>query len=272
MTPESLSLPRLRDSYQQETAELRQAFERNGDGSATIRRRSTLVDGLVRSLWKELASAQPANSGIALVATGGFGRKELFPYSDVDVLYLCANDTVERDCHQFIRNCTQAMWDVGLRASPATRTLKECDRVDPDNLEFTISLLDRRFLSGDQTLYRKLENDLLPALALREWSTIVQNLAEIARARHLKYGNTIFHLEPNIKECPGGLRDYHLAQWLTLLQALQAEKAWPKPSTNSFYTVHNDLENGLRLPGFRPMFSALPLRPRRQHARLACTG
>lgn len=239
MTPESPSLPRLRDLYQQETVELRQTFERNGDGSATIRRRSTLVDGLVRNLWKELTVV---DVGITLVATGGFGRRELFPYSDVDVLYLCASEAIERDCHQLIRNCTQAMWDVGLRASPATRTFKECDRVNPDNLEFTISLLDRRYICGDQALYRRLESDLLPALALREWSTIVQNLAEMARARHAKFGNTIFHLEPNIKECPGGLRDYHLAHWLTLLQGLQAEKTWPRPRTNSFFAVHNDLE------------------------------
>ena len=139
------------------------------------------------------------------------------------MLYLCANDSVERDVHQTLRAVTQAMWDTGLRASPATRTLKECDKVDPANLEFTISLLDRRFLAGDTALYSRLENDLLPALALRDWDVIVQNLAEIARARHAKYGNTIFHLEPNIKECPGGLRDYHLAQWLALL-SLSAEK------------------------------------------------
>ena len=159
----------------------------------------------------------PERINIALVATGGFGRKELFPYSDVDVLYLCANDSVEHDHHDPIRSATQAMWDVGLRASPATRTLKECDRVDPDNLEFTVSLLDRRFLTGDSALYKRLEGELLPALVLRDWDTIVQNLSEIARTRHAKYGNTIFHLEPNIKECPGGLRDYHLAQWLSLL-------------------------------------------------------
>jgi [protein-PII] uridylyltransferase len=242
MTLESPSLSRLRDTYQKEIADLRQTFERTGDGSAAIRRRSTFVDKIVRQLWTDLTENQDDFANITVVATGGFGRKELFPYSDIDVLFLCANDTVERDCHEVIRTCTQAMWDIGLRASPATRTYKECDRVDPDNLEFVVSLLDRRYLCGDYTLYKRLENDLLPALALREWNTLVQNLAEMARSRHSKYGNTIFHLEPNIKECPGGLRDYHLSQWLTLLFSLQAQKAWPKPTSNSFFTVHNDLE------------------------------
>jgi [protein-PII] uridylyltransferase len=239
---DSLTLRQLRDLYQQESADLRQTFERNVDGSATIRRRASTVDNLVRQIWTNVTE-NPERLNIALVATGGFGRRELFPYSDVDVLFLCANDSIERDYHETIRSATQAMWDVGLRASPSTRTLKECDRVDSENFEFTVSLLDRRFLIGDSALYKRLESDLLPILALRDWDTIVQNLSEMARTRHAKYGNTIFHLEPNIKECPGGLRDYHLAQWLSLLNTLQSEKAWPKPSANAFYGTHNERES-----------------------------
>jgi [protein-PII] uridylyltransferase len=235
------ALPLLRDLYERDSADLRQTFERTGDGSVAIRRRASIVDNVVRKIWTAVAGDKE-RTGITLVATGGFGRRELFPYSDVDVLYLCANDSIERDYHQILRAVTQAMWDAGLRASPATRTMKECDKVDPDNLEFTISLLDRRFLSGDLALYRRLETEILPSLALRDWDIIVQNLAEIARARHAKYGNTIFHLEPNIKECPGGLRDYHLAQWLSLLNTLRETKAWPKSGGNSLYGTHNERE------------------------------
>jgi [protein-PII] uridylyltransferase len=234
-------LPQLSTLYQKESADLRQTFERTGDGAAAIRRRASIVDNIVNKIWTSLTSEKD-RINIAIVATGGFGRRELFPHSDVDVLYLCANEAAERDAHQTLRSVTQAMWDAGLRASPATRTLKECDKVNPDNLEFTISLLDRRFLTGDVALYRRLENDVLPTLALREWDVIVQNLTEIARARHAKFGNTIFHLEPNIKECPGGLRDYHLAQWLGLLNALRQTKAWPKPAGNNLYGTHNDRE------------------------------
>ncbi|HUY80778.1 MAG TPA: HD domain-containing protein [Acidobacteriaceae bacterium] len=234
-------LPHLFDLYQKESADLRQTFERTGNGATAIRRRAAIVDNIVSKIWTSLTS-EKERTNIAIVATGGFGRRELFPHSDVDVLYLCGNDAVERDSHQILRSVTQAMWDAGLRASPATRTLKECDKVNPDNLEFTISLLDRRFLAGDLSLYHRLENDVLPTLALRDWDVIVQNLTEIARARHAKFGNTIFHLEPNIKECPGGLRDYHLAQWLTLLNALHQNKAWPKPIGNSLYGTHSERE------------------------------
>lgn len=242
MVADPLPLARLRSRYQDDFTQLRQNFERTGDGSAAIRRRSQIVGALLCEIWGSLVP-DAARTEVALIATGGFGRRELFPCSDVDVLFLCANEKVEPACGDSIRGCIQAMWDIGLRASPATRTLKECERVHPDNLEFTVSLLDRRFLAGNHALYKKFETELLPMVILREWDTVVQNLAEIARARHTKYGNTIFHVEPNVKECPGGLRDYHLAQWLTLLNSIKEEKAWPRAGGDDFYGTHDEPES-----------------------------
>jgi len=242
MITEPFALTRLRSRYQDDSAQVRQTFERNGDGSAAIRRRSQIVGLLLRQLWEHIAPIAPQND-IALVATGGFGRRELFPCSDVDILFLCANEKVEPAYKEQIRACTQAMWDIGLRASPVTRTLKECERVHPDNLEFTVSLLDRRYLTGSRELFEKFEKEILPSVILREWDTVVQNLAEMARARHSKYGDTIFHVEPNVKETPGGLRDYHLAQWLTLLNSIQAQKAWPRSSADDFYGTHDEPES-----------------------------
>jgi [protein-PII] uridylyltransferase len=242
MVADPLSLERLRSRYQDDFTQLRQNFERTGDGSAAIRRRSQIVGALLCEIWGHLVPSS-AQTEIALIATGGFGRRELFPCSDVDVLFLCANEKVEPAFGDSIRACIQAMWDIGLRASPATRTLKECERVHPDNLEFTVSLLDRRFLAGSRALYTKFETELLPFVILREWDTIVQNLAEMARARHAKYGNTIFHVEPNVKECPGGLRDYHLAQWLTLLNSVRDEKSWPRAGADDFYGTHDEPES-----------------------------
>jgi [protein-PII] uridylyltransferase len=233
------SIQQLRDHYRTEIAGTWQTFERSGDGALAVRRRAMLVDHLCEQLWL-LMNGPESKPGIALVATGGFGRKELFPYSDVDVLYLCANDDVEREFRETIRSCNQAMWDIGLRASPATRVLKECDRFDPDNLEFTLALLDRRFLAGDRTPYDAMQSEILPALIMRESNSVAHKLAELARARHQKFGNTIFHLEPNVKECPGGLRDYHLTHWLNLLGHIREHKAWPSFSGNFFYAVPNE--------------------------------
>jgi [protein-PII] uridylyltransferase len=237
--PEFTSQQQLREHYQAEMGAIRLSFERSGDGALAIRRRALVVDCLLEPLWR-IESQSPIPEGVSLVAVGGFGRKELFPSSDVDLLYLCASDAIEQKFRDTIRGCNQTMWDLGLRASPMIRTLKECDRFDPDNLEFTLSLLDRRFLAGDSSLYQTLETAILPQLALREWSAIVHKLAELARARHQKFGNTIFHLEPNIKECPGGLRDHQLAHWLNLMHHVQEHKAWPGNFGNRGYATHYD--------------------------------
>lgn len=217
----------LRQYYRAKTKASEQAFGRTGDGLQTVAHRAHLVDRLVEQLWLLVGGAEPC-PGIALVASGGFGRKELFPYSDVDLLYLCVDNRAEKEAEQAIRTANQAMWDIGLRASPAIRTMKECDRYQPDNLEFTLSLLDRRFVAGEYSLYRTLEARVLPSLILREWTSIAHRITELARARHQKFGCTIFHLEPDIKECPGGLRDYHLSHWLNLLNYIRENKAWPE--------------------------------------------
>src|ERR1700683_3470212 len=111
MITEPLTLSRLRSRYQDDSTQLRQSFERNGDGSAVIRRRSQIVGTLLLQLGEHVAPIAPQND-IALVATGGFGRRELFPCSDVDVLFLCANEKVEPAWSDRISACRQALWDV----------------------------------------------------------------------------------------------------------------------------------------------------------------
>ena len=261
-----------RENYQQEFLALRQNFERTGDGSAMIRRRAISVDALFKTGLEAGDRQRPRPSGVAVLATGGYGRRQLFPYSDIDLLYIFANEDAEREFRESVRSCNQTLWDIGLSVSPAMRTLKECERADPDNLEFIVATLDRRFLIADASLYRRFQTDVLPALLPREWSTITQKLAEMARARHAKYSNTIFHLEPNIKECPGGLRDYQVAQWLLLLRHLQEQQSWPKGKHRDASGRCRRRRIGLRLFGRDPMFPALPPQSRRQHARLARPG
>ncbi len=132
---EAAFLSQQKESYQQDFLALRLSFERTGDGATTIRRRGASVDALFKAVWKQALGKDFDRAGAAVLATGGYGRRQLFPYSDVDLLYIFANEDAEREFREAARNCNQFLWDVGLRASPAMRTLKECDRVDPDNLE-----------------------------------------------------------------------------------------------------------------------------------------
>jgi [protein-PII] uridylyltransferase len=241
MNPVALAVDDLREQYTQEMALVRQTCERTGDGTAAIRRRSAVVDRILIEMWRRAFVDLPGQNA-AMAALGGYGRKDLFPYSDIDVLFVFADAKTELLAKEPVRAVIQGMWDIGLRASPAIRTLKEAGRFDPDNLEFTLATLDRRFLAGQFPLYQQLHQTVLPGLVLSEWNTITQKLGEVARARHAKFGNTIFHLEPNLKDCPGGLRDYSLAVWFALLFHLKETKEWPRHRGGVFQSARGDAE------------------------------
>jgi [protein-PII] uridylyltransferase len=226
--------------YAAEKLALEQAFLRTGDGVAIIRRRALIIDSIVRRVLALSLGAADAAS-IAVAAVGGYGRKELFPHSDIDVLYLFATPADEEAHRDTVRTANQMMWDMGLRASPVSRSLKDCERFSPDNVEFTLSLLDQRFVAGSKELHGQLQARVLPSLIPREWAKLTQNVAELARARHQKYGDTIFHLEPNIKECPGGLRDHNLAHWLQTLSYVHQHHEMPSIS-NAVFPARDDAE------------------------------
>ncbi len=113
--------------------------------------------------------------------------------------------------------------------SPTTRSLAECGKLHRDNLEFNISLLDCRFICGDAELFAQLRSRVIPKMVAREALELQQRLTDLTSARHNKYGHTIFHLEPNIKDYPGGLRDYQVACWLSLISELEKTGVWPAP-------------------------------------------
>ncbi len=222
----------LRTFYAKETLALEQSFARTGDGIAAIRRRSTLVDTLVKRALPLASSKADAMENVAAVAVGGYGRKELFPYSDVDILYIFATPAAEESDKDLVRNANQVMWDIGLRASPFSRAVKECERFHPGNVEFTLSLLDARYVTGNEAIARQLLTQVLPALIPREWTKLTDDVTELARSRHAKYGDTIFQLEPNVKESPGGLRDHNLAHWLQTFLYIREHHSMPGNSSS----------------------------------------
>jgi|CZKY01.1.fsa_nt_gi [protein-PII] uridylyltransferase len=230
----------LWDLYVRESAAIEREFSVTGEGRTALARRTALVDSIVQRLWNEIiVSSHPGPSpadadspkNFALVATGGFGRGWLFPHSDIDLLFLHAGSNSESEFKDPIRRFSQELWDLRLKLSPATRNLGECERLDPNNVEFAISLLDCRYLAGDRELFSRLREKAIPRLVGRECQNLIQNLGEITRARHHKFSNTVFHLEPNVKDGPGGLRDYNVANWLALISAMEKLKVWPDTQT-----------------------------------------
>src|SRR6202142_4741126 len=117
MNPVAFAVDDLREQYLREMALGRQPCERTGDGTAAIRRRSAVVDRILIEMWRRAFSgSSPQN--VSLLALGGYGRKDLFPYSDIDVLFAFADEKVEAQSADAVRLIIQGMWDIGLRASP----------------------------------------------------------------------------------------------------------------------------------------------------------
>ena len=204
--------------YQRRLLDIRGAFATGTSGAVTVAARAAAVDELILGLWTLAVAETPLlGHGIALLAVGGYGRRELFPYSDVDLLYLLDGKVSETEIKQPIRRISQQLWDCGIRLSPTSRKRSEAERFDEENAEFTVALLDHRLLGGDASVYQRLVEVGFPKMLERENKALASGLVKLTDERHAKYGDTPFHLEPSIKDCPGGLRDVHVCAWLQRL-------------------------------------------------------
>lgn len=177
--------------------------------------RATDVDQRVLEAFAQTLEPR-MSSGLALLAVGGYGRKELFPQADVDLLLLTANDSLTPP-REALADFLQLLWDGGLRPSHSVHSVAECSTEHSDNAELTISLLDRRLLAGDQAAFEAL-GERFQAFLAKRGGAVAQQLAGLADGRRAKFQNTIYHLEPNIKDAPGGLRDLQTTRWLMQIE------------------------------------------------------
>jgi [protein-PII] uridylyltransferase len=198
-----------------ERHKIQQAFLDGTSVHATLR---ALCEMAERNIQEGLQAASHAHNlepeGLAVLAIGGFGRRILFPYSDLDILLLFENVRAEQKLEAVLAELTRTLWDRGFRVSSAARTLDESKRVERENVEFHLAMMDRHFLAGDPTVYQKLEQKVLPRTEKVYRSFLHEELIKLTKRRLAKYGNTMFHLEPNVKDSPGGLRDFHASAWM----------------------------------------------------------
>src|SRR6267154_6214651 len=208
----------LSDLYDAESSRLQHDFSTTKNGLTFLRERSALVESVVLRLMSPLFSSEKSGArGIALVALGDFGRQSLFPYSDIDLLFLLAAQDQAAQGAGAIEQFTQGMAGVGLDLNTTIKSFAEFSEFDSENAESILSLLDCRFLAGDNDLFSNLRDRLIPEVMARESQVLAERLAEMTRNRHRKFANTVFHLEPDVKDGPGGYRDYTLACWLALM-------------------------------------------------------
>ncbi len=220
----------LTDFLTTASAKIRRKFEATGDGRAAALERATLIDDLVARLYREHFSLHLAGpEDFCFASLGGYGRQELYPHSDIDLLFLSLDARKQTQHREGVAAMSRTLWDLRLRVGGTARTLEECGKLHRDSLEFNVALLDCRYLAGDARLFARLRDEVVPHLVARDGPDLVRDLSEMTRRRHEKHGNTIFHLEPNIKEAPGGLRDYHVARWLALISELGKSARWKPP-------------------------------------------
>ena len=227
-------LQALRDAYRQHKAALLASLQAQGASTRGIhvllRKFSRLADGLLTTLWQR-AGLPP---GLTLAAVGGFGREQLFPHSDIDVLVLLptdlsAPDTVREQVEAFIRSC----WDAGLEIGSSVRSVEECLSEAANDVTVQTSLLEARRVCGDAALFARFEHQF--GAQLDPHVFLVAKTLEM-RQRHTKHENTPYALEPNCKESPGGLRDLHLILWVA--RAAGLGKRWDELAHSGLATPY----------------------------------
>jgi [protein-PII] uridylyltransferase len=233
----------LREFYAEEFARIEREFRASSNGRRATQDRAALLDRVILDLSRQFFAPDTAElKKISLVALGGYGRRELFPHSDIDLMFLCEDSAAEKRFREGSHAISRALWDLRIRVSPTHRFLGECEKFQKDNPEFNISVLDSRYLGGDHGLFERLRNKALPRMMQAAWSDLVCDLAELTEQRHKKEGDTIFHLEPNLKNSPGGLRDYHVAWWIGLISRMQKTGTWASAEDIWPATARHDME------------------------------
>ena len=200
------SLSSLRAEIKAQAQALRDEYFEHGDARRLLRRRREQVDCLLERLWRHFEFPNES----ALAAVGGYGRGELYPYSDIDILILLHEepDTAMQGKLEALIGC---FWDIGLEVGHSVRTVEACQEEAHADITVMTALVEARLLCGNERLYgellRRLEADFDPQ-AFYQAKVLEQ------QERYLRYNETPYSLEPNCKESPGGLRDLHVIFWV----------------------------------------------------------
>src|SRR5512143_1134333 len=214
-------LPAMSGDPKQDLAAGRKFLEelhRNGaSGHTVVRLQSAAMDRVVLALWEEaLAGARGKHrpQPISLVALGGYGRRELAPFSDLDLLVLHERGDAKPFAKLASERFLYALWDLRLEVGYGIRDLAHCETLAQEDHTARTALLDLRHLAGDLRLYRELEREQLHGLSQsRVDGFVTEKIAEM-RQRREKYGDSLYLLEPNVKQSEGGLRDLQSALWI----------------------------------------------------------
>jgi len=264
MPTQSPLVSELKERFDSESSRLQEEFSAAKDGLKYLQEKSALVDSIARRFWAQFVGStglQP--SRMIFAAVGDYGRQTLFPYPDVDLIFLAGTGEAAEKFKDAIQRLSQGMNEIGLRCNTTAGIIPEFIQFDADRAETILSLLDCRFLDGDQELFANLRNRLIPEIMVRESQSLVERLAELTRNSHRKFANTVFHLEPNVKDGPGGFQDYVTARWLAAMSAIEEQDGWPDPQ--KYFSLANQTAMDSALAFFASVRCFLHFRNKRDH-------
>ena len=189
---------------------LREKFNPKLSVSKLLREKSDFIDKILSVCWQHFLGEQAKN--VALCAVGGYGRQEMFPYSDIDILVILPVDDIT-DYQEELGAFFTFLWDIGLKLGYSVRSIPQCVEVATNDQTIMTSLLEIRLISGSASLLKALKIEIAPN---KIWSSNQFFAAKMAeqQARYAKFHDTAYNLEPNIKEGPGGLRDRQVIAWV----------------------------------------------------------
>jgi len=205
---------RFRARLEAAAGELAARFARGVPARVLVRERAAAVDAVLIEAWQQLGLA--GREDCALIAVGGYGRGELHPYSDVDILVLLERRP-DRATREAIEALVALAWDSGLELSHSVRTLTQCRRAAREDITVATNLMESRPLAGPSVLAARLRERTSPPAVWPVREFFAAKLAE-QRERHHRLDDTAYRLEPNLKESPGGLRDIQMVGWVAKRQ------------------------------------------------------
>lgn len=214
MANKSLNINEISQLFHNELSKLRASFLDAGDKRISGLGFQDKYTDLIDKTIKKIAGSLPPGTPLALIALGGYGRRELAPYSDIDLVFI-HEAPLDKAARKLIESLTGQLWALGLKLSASTRSLEDCEKAMGEDLSFLTSLLEKRLIQGPASLFQKLDKTFRKHLkATPPGYFIAAKLSERDLA-HRKTGDSRYRLEPNIKEGKGALRDIHTLVWIT---------------------------------------------------------
>ena len=196
----------IKRRYQEDFERINKKFLASHNSQSYTSIHSRIIDEHLKSLWASCNIPEE----ISLIAVGGYGREELFPYSDIDILILIPNINT-KETNEKVSSFITACWDIGMKIGHSVRTLKDTRFEIHKDIKTTTNLLESRLIKGSKKDFNALSECIKNEINQRQF--YIEKLNE-QKIRHKKYKDTAYQLEPNVKESPGGLRDLHMVLWL----------------------------------------------------------